>query len=431
MFNIGVFRVLCGYLVLWPSIWGWYYIAVQMQPKGVHHYFAGYSASMIVALLLTLGLLSRDRSQPVSLRFDRAQRIALLLFVISALLGPALAAPHPDYAYLRLTLLLPLVLAGFAAFIWFQTLPSRRIMQVALAFVCGMLLHALLVLPFLQPYIDLADLDWMTGIVPYFNVRRYTNYFAVAIPVMTGLWVWANARQSDHDQASRFISIVAMAGLSACWTLQFWAGSRAPSLAVLCGITAVAILAGQYRKPLIVGSVCAMLIGALTSLLLPRPHPSFGFWARLLDIERYDNLNSLGSGRIAVWQEAWRLFTENPWFGNGHSQFAFQDGLAGQMKLETPHNLPLEMLNDFGVVGGLPILFLVYGGVLHLVWQASKRQISPVTLMCLLALLTMSAQSLFDGNITAFLSVIPFGLFWALAAASLQSDAKKREREAD
>lgn len=78
------------------------------------------------------------------------------------------------------------------------------------------------------------------------------------------------------------------------------------------------------------------------------------------------------------------------------------------------------MLNDFGVVGGIAMIALVYGGSVKLVLKARGQNMSPLTLMCMLGLLTMTFQSLFDGNITSFLATIPFALFWGLTAASIR-----------
>lgn len=429
MANSAVFRTLCVYLALWPSVYGWIHIISELPAGGTTVYLLGYSASLLAAIGLMVGLISRDRSQPVSIEFGRWRWYALGCFLVAAALGPWLSAPEPAYAYLRLILMLPLIMSGIAAYLWFQTLPEKNYVQVVLAFIIGMLLHAVVVLPFLQPSIDLLDLGWTSGILPFFNIRRYTNYFAIGIPALTGILIWLRSAQEMTHPQNRLRTGLAWVGLCLLWTMLFWTGSRAPTLAILCSFVSVIIIAPFYIKPILSISLSSAFVGSVLSLFLPRPTSMFGFWSRLLDPTYYESANRLGSSRIALWSETWRLFLESPILGNGHGQLLAQESVPEYLRAQTPHNFPLEMLNDFGIVGGIAMIALVYGGIAKLVLKARQQNLPPLTLVCLLGLLTMTFQSFFDGNITSFQSCIPFVLFWALTAASLRrSETFNRDR---
>ena len=419
MLNSNVFRVLCAYLAMWPTVWGWICIVKQVPAQGLVHFYLGYSSSLLIAFALMFGLFSRDRSLPVALKFGRWRWCAVGCFLLAATVGPWLSAPEPSYAYIRLLMLLPLILSGFAAYVWFQTLPEKKYVQVVVAFITGMLIHAVAVLPFLAPHFEALNLVWSTGILPFYNVRRYTNYFAIGIPALTGIAIWLRSRQGLVFEQQRLWTVLAWLGLCMLWTMLFWTGSRAPILAILCSFAVVMMVATQYAKPILRVSVYTALVGSVASMFLPRPTLSFGFWARLFDPMLYESAERLGSGRLPIWSEAWRLFLENPILGNGHGQFPLQDSVPASMRFQTPHNFPLEMLNDFGAVGGIAIIALVYGGIAKLVLNARGENMPPLTLLCLLGLLTMTFQSLFDGNITSFQPTIPFVLFWALTAASI------------
>jgi len=423
--NSSVFRVLCAYLALWPTAWGWICILKEVPAQGVLHYYLAYSSSLLIAFALMFGLFSRDRSQPVSIEFGLWRWIALGCFLVAAIVGPWLSAPEPSYAYIRLLLLLPLILSGFAAYVWFQTLPEKKYVQVVVAFIMGMLLHAVAVLPFLQPSFDLLALNWATGILPFYNVRRYTNYFAIGIPALTGIVIWLRSLKNSPFEHRPLKTGLAWLGLCLLWALLFWTGSRAPILAILCSFIVVIVIVPHYFKPIIQISIGSAVVGSIISVFLPRPTLSFGFWGRMFDPKLYESVDTLGSNRIAVWSEAWRLFLENPIWGNGHGQFPLQDSVPANLRFQTPHNFPLEMLNDFGAVGGIAIIALVYGGIAKLLLNARGANMSPLTLLCMLGLLTMTFQSLFDGNITSFQPTIPFVLFWALTAASIRRGSKR------
>ncbi|MDR2055016.1 MAG: O-antigen ligase family protein [Desulfovibrio sp.] len=84
----------------------------------------------------------------------------------------------------------------------------------------------------------------------------------------------------------------------------------------------------------------------------------------------------VGEGRWSLWELAWRVFCEHPWFGAGAGQYntAFRAlGLAPSQDAITishPHNLYLDMLYAHGIVGFvLGMMFLLvflYWGYRHI-----------------------------------------------------------------
>lgn len=71
-----------------------------------------------------------------------------------------------------------------------------------------------------------------------------------------------------------------------------------------------------------------------------------------------------GSGRYALWEVAWKDFVSNPILGVGTNQYEatyYQERDADIGWVRQPHSLPLEVLAERGVIGGL--LFFGFLGV--------------------------------------------------------------------
>jgi O-antigen ligase len=104
-------------------------------------------------------------------------------------------------------------------------------------------------------------------------------------------------------------------------------------------------------------------------------------------------------GRWVLWEMAWRVFRENPWFGAGAGQYnaAFRSlGLTpaahDPITISHPHNLYLDMLYAHGLVGFIAGMIFLFG---FLYW--GYRRIRPGLL------------AEWGGKIG--------GLYWRLAAA--------------
>lgn len=416
--NQRVFLVLCIYLAIIPTVWAAGYILRIVPLRGDVTAFLEYGISFCATLLLILGTLTRDRKQLAVLHLQPWHWTAIVLFWISAILGAYLAAPNPEFAYGRLILLTSLVFGGFATYIWFQNLEERKNFELAAAFCAGSILYAMCILPAIPDFVDKVGIHWNEAFVPYFNVRRYTNNLSVTIPALTAIWIWLSIQSAEPTRHASLWKTVTFLSLCGLWSVLFWAGSRAPALAIACAVLVIFLVGQPYRRLIVKGSLYPAVIGSIVSLFLPRPTGAFGTWSRLLDTGRYESLNRLGSNRIQVWSEAWRLFLENPWFGNGHGQFPLQESIPKNIRYLSPHNFPLEVLHDFGLVGGLSIMAIVYGGIIKMLLHARKHGLTPVALLGLLVVTTLAVESIFDRNITIFIQAVPFVVFWAMAAAS-------------
>ncbi|GFH63234.1 MAG: O-antigen ligase [Candidatus Desulfovibrio kirbyi] len=189
------------------------------------------------------------------------------------------------------------------------------------------------------------------------------NYIALAmIPAFS---IWFVLRQKFSTAFSAFLCFAAL------WSgffLLIGAATRAGMLAVAVAFGLWNLLRiVQYKnlKPFwkisLPGALTVCILGALF-FLTPRVR-GIGVGGVAQD------------GRWSLWELAWRVFMEHPWFGSGAGQYnaAFRAlGLApahDEITISHPHNLYLDILYAHGIVGFcLGMVFL-----LGFVWWGYKN----------------------------------------------------------
>lgn len=426
--NILMLRGLQLYLVLWPTAWGLFYISHTINTPSTTAYLLGYASGLIPAIFIILGVLTRAREYTLPIRFSSWQLIAIAMVLVAALTGPSIAAQTPEYSYARLVMMFPLIMAGFGAALWLACMPVVEWKRLALATGLGMLLFVVVVFPMLPTYFVATGRDlgagWERGIVPFFNIRRFTHSVIIALAAGTGLWVWS--LQAALSTKTRMMQGGLFLSLCCGWTVIFWAGSRAPVLAFSAAVLLLLWLIAGHRRALLAGWLVPSLIGLSVSAFLPSPKTNIGTFSRIDHYSRVEglSLNQFSANRLGIWSDTINLIREQPLFGYGHRQFSF----IHHSDYATPHNFPLEMLFDFGIVGGIPALLLVYGGVLSLLWRAYYQRLTPRTSTGLLVVLTMTIQAFLDGVISDYYRIVLFGMFWAIAWVSLTLENRENAK---
>lgn len=411
--NLIILRLLQLHLLLWPTIWGLAYIGFDLWVDNVNVYWFRYASAWITAILLFLGAQTRDRSISVEIQLARWQWSALGLTAVAALIAPILSAPVPWFSYLKMVMYLPCAGAGFAAAYWLPTLPRREWRRTIIALGLGMILFVLAVFPLLPGYFEAHETTWKEAVVPFFNIRRFTHTVIIAIAAVSGLWLYHHAGVPRTETNIR--SWVSFGALVFGWTVIYWAGSRAPIIAF--GATSLMIMwqIPRIRKSIFKVWIYPNIAGAAISTqlgFLGWPHSIFG---RIADISDMEDVNELSTGRLGLWKRAWQSFHDAPIFGHGYGQFNFVTDIG----LETPHNFFLEMLHSFGIVGGLPMIALVFCSAFLLFRKLCATKGDPMALAGAFVVCTMTIQSLVDGVLSGFYLAALFGFFWAMAWAAL------------
>ncbi|MCH8499659.1 MAG: glycosyltransferase [Marinobacter sp.] len=225
---------------------------------------------------------------------------------------------------------------------------------------------------------------------------------SVVLGVLDGPATWGTLLQHRAGWGINAIVFGNLALLVAMMTLvgmllAFRQGSR--SLALLLALVALLGLAAAYlsqtRSNLLAFPLLALL-------LLPLVSRTTRWWllaaalllmtAAILGSQRFvQTLGDLSSGhmdlgleyRLIMWQQAWQLFTANPWLGAGLTGYteALQQGAAtGALPAQLAqccsghaHNDMLHLLATRGIWGGLSGLFLILAPLILFARQIGHR----------------------------------------------------------
>jgi O-antigen ligase len=201
------------------------------------------------------------------------------------------------------------------------------------------------------------------------------------------------ARIVGHvGQANLFASYLALGAASAAYLfgrgrLPAWAAWPAGALLALAGaysgsrsaivyslwLAALGFVThrhagGEWRAVMrFAALICAAT--CVAAIALPRVHDALGLPAIEFMVERLVDPASPSDPRPDAWALAIRIFLDSPWLGVGWGEFAgaaFRAGLPATLAAvspvwTSPHNAPLQLLAEAGLVGGAIALIAALG----------------------------------------------------------------------
>ena len=176
----------------------------------------------------------------------------------------------------------------------------------------------------------------------YGHVRLFGLHMMIGC--VSALAWWMTTERASEKTLASLVAVVACGGM-------LWSGGRAPILALVSGIVAWLCVARSAERRLLMRRATIMLAGGLLlSALRWTPESYLGWWSAAVRSASATNIDELSSSRLTFWSVAWERVLDSPWSGHGPDAYRFirpkQDG-------NQPHNWPLQLLLDIGVVGAL------------------------------------------------------------------------------
>lgn len=173
-----------------------------------------------------------------------------------------------------------------------------------------------------------------------------------------------------HAGRSRLLPALLLGGIGAVTLLA--SDARTGMIAVAVAAAAVVLSRSRWAMA---GGIVALLVAYIASLVLPHALDSLGgHFTRSGDPSELYTL----TGRLEIWDFSWRKIVEQPWLGWGYNSgkvilgqnYGFTNGLM----IDTAHNLYLQNLLSVGLVGTLPMAFL-------LIWMGVQSLTRPVSVV--------------------------------------------------
>jgi O-antigen ligase len=267
---------------------------------------------------------------------------------------------------------------------------------------------ALCVLKFWVTYVLYAMegkiFPWHSPFLEFANVRFFSQYqsYTLLLMILPGL-------MPGSSKTARALLFLFAANF---WALHWMVGTRAAWLGLMVGSAIVLVFAQRGRMVWLREQMLVALAGAAIFLA------QSNIVASLPDIAPVPGIESMvgrGPGsineRLELAQSALGFIREHPLVGVGPGQFGLQ---PYSTYAAHPHNVPLQLLSEYGLPAGLAGIALVLMLTVHAVRalrKASGQKKSSVLDVSLVAALAMGlTDSLFSGNLIMPHSQMLFGV---------------------
>ncbi len=284
---------------------------------------------------------------------------------------------------------------------------TRRVMTLAML---GAVVAALIVF---KAWLDEPNPELVTWrrYLPLFSHVRHFGYYALGGLILSHLWV-------ADPGAGRVRVLWSVVIASVLWGALIWTGGRAALVSALLGVAAIAVLSPTRRWAVAGTTALALPIGSVIAALTTAGRPELGWRAilRRLDPTEYVQFTS---NRTRFWELAFENFQESPILGLGPDAYRF---LQPKIFGSHPHNVILQFLTDYGVVGTVlfGILFLLCVAVAFGHTRDRADDLRGERVVALAMIFAFSAHALLDGT---FYHAVPLMLIAVCVAVGLQPDA--------
>jgi O-antigen ligase len=222
----------------------------------------------------------------------------------------------------------------------------------------GVVAYALLWLVNIVAYHPQGE-DWM-WLVPAITNIRWIGFFALA-----GFCGGIGALVlNDQNLIARNRMVLPLVFMALGWFLAVWTGSRGAILAMMIA-GAFSVLVSKDRKTLAWAIVITAMAAIAIAAILPVVHPVYGLGRMLGSAANSDNLNTLSSNRIVIWQATIEKIMLQPWLGFGIDQYRLS-WPGGEIPFRHPHQSILQLLFATGIAGAVAWTMIAIPIVRHI-----------------------------------------------------------------
>jgi O-antigen ligase len=380
------------------------------------------SAALIALPFLLLLPIDYDRIAPLALvpaillgwrcwlkvRSDRIDTVLLTLTITAALLSTGLG-PHPAPSTVSLASWAWILAA--AGVVRGCATAGRASRTILFGIAAGASLGCLAV--------------WLTwslrsssGVFPFYGHSRIFGLHMM-VGVTSSLALLLGSAQTRAERlVTTTMAAVTFGGL-------FWSGGRAPIAGVATGLV-ILLWRGPSRDRMAIlrWASIAGIAGLGLSLLQWTPEKHMGWWTAVERTAAATSLNELSSTRLDFWKITWQAIFDRPWLGQGADAYRF---LTPKLDGVQPHNWILQLLLDFGLVGGTAAgAWLLRQIAIGLSTQPRQSSADNLQLGAAAALAACTVTGLLDGVFYHAVILVPTALLAGLAGGQRQPDLQDK-----
>jgi O-antigen ligase len=248
-------------------------------------------------------------------------------------------------------------------------------------------------------------------------VFGHIRHLSLAVGALV-IWLYGG------EELTRAARIVVSIGRFAGLAVLFWAGGRGALLAVAAALLLHFYLVAPARKRAVlylIEAVAAAVAAELASAGNPLMGLTSGIVSRSITAESAD---ALSSRRLTMWSAVWERLSEGSalWAGRGGNGY-MRMGLATPF-LFHPHNVVLQILTDWGVIG--LVLFANFLGVIGRGLSGLAPR-NPSAALAASIMVYLLITGLIDGGLYHLQFLISAALAFAMIIAQrATTDAKLR-----
>jgi hypothetical protein len=408
---------ICLYLVIAPV---WYPAIAARMYDNARLLELGVLALVVLSLLLPA---VRGAVAGAWFALGKLPRVLIAVMIVGGALSAA-SSGAPHLGALEIALVAQLVLLFLFVGAAVRVLREKAESVLAVAIACG---AALVSVKFWVTQVSFLlegkQFQWISPFLDFANVRFFSQYQAYAlllIPLAAAL-----------PGMSRTWRIVVYFIAANFWALQWMVGSRAVWLGAMAGTIAVLALTRRGRIAWLGQQAMLVVSGALIYLLFSQLVASAPGAAPVPGVSAVVEFGSQSdTDRMAMTSISLKMLGEHPLLGIGPGQWGLNQALV---KNAHPHNSPLQLLSEYGLLAGgagvaLGMLLLLFAA--RALRAQTRQDANPVTASLCAALVMGLVDSLFSGNLIMPHSQILLCVIAGWLVGRTQATAPADERDA-
>lgn len=360
--------------------------------------------------LIALGLLLiplarsavRDAVTLAWLALDKRARTLLVVLLVGGALSVAVSqAAHFGSMEIALMVQLVMLILMVSAAVRAGALQADKLLAIAVF--AG---AALCVLKFWVTYVLYAlegkFFSWISPFLIFANVRFFSQYqsYALLLMILPGI-------MPGSSRSARALFFIVAANF---WALHWMVGTRAAWFGLMVGSAVVLVFMRQGRMVWLREQILVALAGA--AIFLAHSHIVASL-PQMAPVPGIKSIVDRGQGsineRVDLAQSALGFMKDHPLVGVGPGQFGLQSYSAFAAH---PHNVPLQLLSEYGIPTGLAGIALILMLTVYAVRTLRKTtgQSSVLEGSLVAALVMGLTDSLFSGNLIMPHSQMLFGV---------------------